>query len=176
MKNDIYKLRKVFNVCAQFVCYNGTSVTGIEGLCIYLKQYSYPCWFSSVIPRFERLVQELCVIPKWVLNHVFDCHSWRLTTLNQPWLFPNFLGRYCQTIHNSGELLQNSWVFVDGSLVNICRSGEFQRLLFNGHKRDHTVRFHSVVTPNGSIANLFNPSKAESTMMQCLESPTYLVN
>ena len=40
-------------------------------------------------------------------------------------------------------------------MVNICRSGEFQRLLFNGHKRVHVVKFQSVVTPNGLISNLF---------------------
>ena len=33
--------------------------------------------------------------------------------------------------------------------------GEFQRLLFNGHKRVHAVKFQSVVTPNRLIANLF---------------------
>ena len=38
MRNDIYKLREVFDIPDQFVCYNGTSVTGIEGLCIYLKR------------------------------------------------------------------------------------------------------------------------------------------
>ena len=64
MRNDIYELREVFNIPDQFVCYNGTSVTGIEGLCIYLKQYSYPCRFSDIIPRFARSVQELCVIYK----------------------------------------------------------------------------------------------------------------
>ena len=43
MRNDIYKLREVFNIPHQFVCYNGTSVTDIEGLRIYLKRYSYKC-------------------------------------------------------------------------------------------------------------------------------------
>ena len=40
-------------------------------------------------------------------------------------------------------------------MVNICRPGELQRLLFNGHKKVHAVKFQSVVTPNGLIANLF---------------------
>ena len=93
-----------------------------------------------------------------LLNYVFD-FNWRLTTLNEPWLSPNFLEQYCQTIHNSGTSLQNCSGFVDGTLVNICRPGEFQRLLFNGYKRVHAVKFQSVVTPNGLIANLFGPIK-----------------
>ena len=39
MRNNIYKLREVFDIPDRFVCYNGTSVTGIEGLCIFLKRY-----------------------------------------------------------------------------------------------------------------------------------------
>ena len=106
MRNDIYKVREDFNIPDQFVCYNGTSVSGIEGLCIYLFQ-----------------------------AYIFAHHNWRLTTLNQPWLSPNFLEQYCQAIHDSGAPLQNCWGFVDGILVNICRPKEFQRLLFNEHKR-----------------------------------------
>ena len=104
MRNDIYELREVFNIPDQFVCYNGTSVTGIEGLCIYINRYSYPCRFIDMIPRFGR-----SVILNWVLNHIFDPHNWMLTTFNQPWLSPNFLEQYCQTIHNSGAHLQNCW-------------------------------------------------------------------
>ena len=43
MRNDIYKLRETFNIPYQIVCYNGTSVTDIEGLRIYLKRFSYKC-------------------------------------------------------------------------------------------------------------------------------------
>ena len=39
MRNDIYKLREVFYIPDRFVCYNGASVTSIEGLCICLKRY-----------------------------------------------------------------------------------------------------------------------------------------
>ena len=66
MRNDIYELREVFNISDQFVCYNGTSVTGIEGLC------SFPCRLSDMIPRFGSSVQKLCAISNWVLNHIFD--------------------------------------------------------------------------------------------------------
>ena len=55
--------------------------------------------------------------------------------------------------------MQNWWGFVDGTLVNICRPGKFQRLLFNRHRRVHAVKFQSVVTPNGLIGNLFGPIK-----------------
>ena len=39
----------------------------------------------------------------------------------------------------------------------VARPGEHQRVLFNGHKRVHAIKFQSVVAPNGLIVNLFGP-------------------
>ena len=39
----------------------------------------------------------------------------------------------------------------------ITRPGENQRLLYNGHKRVHGLKFQSVVLPNGLIAHLYGP-------------------
>ena len=39
----------------------------------------------------------------------------------------------------------------------ITRPGENQRLLSNGHKRVHRLKFQSVVLPNWLIAHLYGP-------------------
>ena len=36
-------------------------------------------------------------------------------------------------------------------------SGENQRVVYNGHKRVHSLKFQSVVLPNGLIGNLAGP-------------------
>ena len=46
---------------------------------------------------------------------------------------------------------------VDGTVRPICRPGEMQRAVYNGHKRVHGLKFQSVALPNGLIANLFGP-------------------
>ena len=49
---------------------------------------------------------------------------------------------------------------MDGTVLQICRPNErIQRILFNGHKRVHALKFQSVVAPNGLIANLNVPVK-----------------
>ena len=60
-------------------------------------------------------------------------------------------------IHNKNAPLQNCWGFVDGTVRPVCRPGENQRVLYNGHKRIHALTFQSVVAPNGLIANLYGP-------------------
>ena len=46
---------------------------------------------------------------------------------------------------------------MDGTVRPICRPGEHQKIVYNGHKRVHALKFQSVVAPNGLIAHLFGP-------------------
>ena len=39
----------------------------------------------------------------------------------------------------------------------MCRPTRHQMVCYNGHKRLHALKFQSVVTPNGLIANLYDP-------------------
>ena len=70
-KNDIYVLRELLAIPEEIVCYNGTKVNGIEGLCIYLKRFAYPCRYSDMMPRFGRSAQELCLVSNWVMNYIY---------------------------------------------------------------------------------------------------------
>lgn len=64
-------------------------------------------------------------------------------------------------IHRSyqreGAALQNSWGFIDGTVRPISRPGRNQRVMYNGHKKVHSIKFQSIATPNGLIANLYGP-------------------
>ena len=56
LKNDIYLLQDVLRIPDEITCYNRTKVDGIEGLCIFLKRFAYPCRYSDMIPHFSRSV------------------------------------------------------------------------------------------------------------------------
>ncbi len=45
--------------------------------------------------------------------------------------------------------LENCRGFVDGTVRPICRPGENQCIMYNGHKRVHAIKFQFVVAPNG---------------------------
>lgn len=80
-----------------------------------------------------------------------------LSRLNQPWLSQAQLAQFSEAIYRKGAALDNCWGFIDGTVRPVCRPGENQRVLYNGHKRVHAIKFQSVVAPNGLIANLFGP-------------------
>ena len=44
---------------------------------------------------------------------------------------------------------------MDGTVRPICRPGEIQHIVYNGHKRVHALKFQSLALPNGLIGNLF---------------------
>ncbi|XP_067122849.1 uncharacterized protein, partial [Centruroides vittatus] len=62
-----------------------------------------------------------------------------------------------QVITAKGASLANCWGCIDGTARPICRPKTHKRVVFSGHKRIHCLKFQSVVTPDGTIANLFGP-------------------
>ena len=62
---------------------------------------------------------------------------------------------FCNRIHERGALLTNCWGFVDGTVRPISRPERNPRVLYNGHKKVHGVKFESVAAPNELTANLF---------------------
>ena len=157
MKNDIYFLAEVLRIPNQLRCYNRIVVDGIEALCICLKRFAYPCRYADMVPRFARPVPQLCMISNQVMNYIYQTQYNRLRTFNQPWLSQANLQNYADIIHAKGAPLQNCWGFIDGTVRPVSRPGQNQRVLYNGHKRVHAIKFQSVVAPNGLIANLYGP-------------------
>ncbi|XP_038069926.1 uncharacterized protein LOC119739165 isoform X2 [Patiria miniata] len=65
------------------------------------------------------------------------------------------LEEFAYAIHQRGSPLTSIWAFIDGTARPICRPGRHQREVYNGHKRTHALKYQSVVTTNGLIANMF---------------------
>ena len=99
--------------------------------------------------------------PSTICNHVTDkvCSDWGhlLSAFNHPLLSPIYLELYANAVHDKGAALGNYWRFVDGTVRVLSRPNEFERILSNGHKKVHALKFQSVVAPNGFITNLYGP-------------------
>ena len=156
-QSEMPLLSKALRIPERFTCGNGTVASGEEGLLMLLKRFAYPCRLSDMMPRFGRSVPEMSLILAEVMEHVNGQTGHLLRDLDQPWLQPQHLENFARAIHTKGGALDNCWGFVDGTVRPISRPGEHQRIMYNGHKRVHGIKFQSVVAPNGLIANLFGP-------------------
>ena len=108
-----------------------------------------------MIPQFGCPVAQLCMI----FNQIVDIVDQQrlLNDFNQPLLRPDILKSYVEAIYRKGSALNNVWGFIDGATRQCARPRRDQRLVFNGHKRYHCLKYQNITTPNGIIANLFDP-------------------
>ena len=156
-KRDLPTLREVLGIPPTFKCPQRTICDGMEGLCMLLKRLAYPCRYSDMIARFGRPVPELCMITNRVMDFIYDAHGHRITQWNDTILNPRLLEQYATVITEKGAALDNCFGFIDGTVRPISKPGDMQRIVYNGHKRVHALKFQSVAIPNGLIANMFGP-------------------
>ena len=75
---------------------------------------------------------------------IYDTWHHLLTTFEQTWLDPLNFEMFADAIHDKGAALSNCWGFIDGTVRPICRPGKRQRLVYNGHKKVHAIKFQSI--------------------------------
>ena len=122
-----------------------------------LRRFANPCRLSDMISLFGCPLPVISTITREVMNFIYNNHQQRLTQWNQFLLCPASLQEYANAIHRAGAALVHCFGFIDGTVRAISRPGKDQRLVYNGHKRVHALKFQSVSLPNGIIAKLYGP-------------------
>ena len=156
-KNDIFTLAEYLQLPDEIVTYNGLVVGSTPALCIYLKRFTYPCRYGDMVSHFARPVPELCIITNHMIDWIYNRWHHLPSRYNHDLLSPANLMLYADAIYRSGAALENCWGFIDGTVRPVCRPGENQRAIYNGHKRVHSVKFQSVALPNGLVGHLYGP-------------------
>lgn len=167
-KEHILELVRSLQIPERIVTVQRTTCSAIEGTCILLKRLAFPCRYTDMVPLFGRNQTELCILFNHMLSFVYTHHHFRLESWDQWFLQPEILQNFAEVIHGKGAPLLNCFGFIDGTVIPICRPRENQRIVYNGHKRVHAMKFQSVALPNGLIGNLSGPFEGrrhDSTML-----------
>ena len=90
------------------------------------------------------------------MDFIYDNHCHLVTEWNRDVLSSVALQRYSETISRKGSL-NNCFGFIDGTVRPISRPGNGQRIVHNGHKRVHGLKFQSIALLNGLKGNIFGP-------------------
>jgi hypothetical protein len=92
----------------------------------------------------------------WMFTQCRD----RIQRPSRSFLTDQRLAMYSDAIRLKGGLYNNVFGFIDGTVFKISRpSGhtEWQRSVYNGHKRCHGLKFQGVSTPDGLIQFMHGP-------------------
>ena len=153
-KQDMGQLMHALRLKKVYTGTNGIKWSGIEGLCILLRRLCYPNRLADLVPLFGRHRTELSHIINQMCTEIFELHKHRLNTICHPWL--NY-EQMAEAVHAKGACLTNCWGFLDGSQMRICRPGDGQEAVYNGHKRQHSFKFQSLIVPSGIIVHFWGP-------------------
>ena len=113
------------------------------------------CFYDGLLTHADLVIW--CLVLAVQIDFIYNTHGHRITRWNNLLLNPPALEMYARLIHGKGAALHNCFGFVDGTVRPIARPDQHQRVMYNGHKRVHAIKFQSVVLPNGLIANLYGP-------------------
>ena len=102
------------------------------------------------------------------MDHVYTTWNHFLSTFNQEWLSIQNLIKFSDAVYQKSGAIDNCFGFVDGTVRPVSRPGKNQKVLYNGHKKVHAIKFQSLAVPNGLVANLCGPvegKKHDSSML-----------
>ncbi|KAJ6647936.1 hypothetical protein Bhyg_03161 [Pseudolycoriella hygida] len=89
----------------------------------------------------------------WIYNHYGKC----LHSLQQNYISPSLLEELAYNAFNRGSPYPNIVGFIDGTYRRACRPSKNQREYYSGYKRQHVVKYQSVMLTNGLMGRLDGP-------------------
>ena len=136
---------RVTSTCSQYIVTVNSKLGRTKG-----KESSY-LWKQLYADSFvaQKINVEQKVAENWapyctVMDHIFLSHGHRISQWNFDILSPPMLQEYADVIHAKGAPLNNCFGFIAGTVRPISRPGQHQRIVYNGHKRVHSLKFQSV--------------------------------
>ncbi|KAL9970194.1 hypothetical protein ACROYT_G022528 [Oculina patagonica] len=125
-KAEILRLAEALDIPETFLCHQGTTAAGIEGLCELLRRLTHPCRYLDLIPCFGRLVPELSMIYNIVLEYIYNTHGQKITQWNHTILVPLTLERHADAIYDKEGRRHDAEMLADSGLLN-----DLQRFAFS---------------------------------------------
>ena len=153
-KKDLPALTEALQIPPSFKVWQGSRISGMEGLFILLRQLACPCRFGHVVSHFTRPVLVVSMVTNTVIDYIYTIHGHRITRWNDALLNPLALDTYARLVHAKDATPQNCFGFADGTVRPIARPDEHQRMMYNGHEQVHAINSN---VPNELIANLYCP-------------------
>ena len=137
--------------------YNYIRIDLVEAFCILLKRSAYLKRCSDITSWFGRPVPQQSMIVNQRVDKIYSEFGNLLKGLNQMWLPAGNLIMFADATHTKGAALNNTWGFNNSPVYPIFQPRIHQRIVYNGNKSQHTLKYKSITTANEIISNSYGP-------------------
>ncbi|XP_037044424.1 uncharacterized protein LOC119080269 [Bradysia coprophila] len=154
-KDDITRLISALGIPNQISLDTRVKVSGEEALCILLHRLSYPKRYADQMKFFPRGRSALSGIFNFMVDFISKGKGRLLKSFDHTFLSQDKIEELCSSIAAMGSPYKRCFGFIDGTVRAVCRPIDDQREFYNGHKRVHSIKYQSIMLPNGIIFNMF---------------------
>jgi hypothetical protein len=152
--DEIYTLCELLRIPKVWKTKSRCVAPGWEVLCMLLRRFSYPCRLCDLQPMFGRKKSHISEFINELVHYLYETWKdklfWGIDS-------SDMIFEWCDAVARKGAPLDNCFGFIDGTVRPICRPSEDQRIVYNGHKRTHAIKFQSIISPCGLIISLYGP-------------------
>lgn len=118
--------------------------------------WPWPNRFTEAMPLFRSPASTLSTFFNLVI--VMIHRRWKhLLLWDHVRLTPELLTRCTEAVQEKGCLLRETFGFIDGTAMRICRPMRDQEEFYSGHKKYHCIKFQAITTPDSMIVHVGGP-------------------
>lgn len=180
---ELIELTRVLDIADGIKTPSGYVFEGLEALCLLCGRFRTAGDMYDLTAKYDRSQSSISECINTLVD-VLD-NRWRhlLDFDTQGVLRPEALAEYATAIHNIGAPATTVWGFIDCTIRRICRPSLHQRVVYNGYKKYHAMKFQAVALPNGMFGHLYGPIEGrradtgilnESELLEACEEHAYV--
>lgn len=128
------------------------SYNSTKALAIMLRRLAYPSrLFDQLLFGID--LSTICIVFNSMIELIFLQIS-RWNSLQQKALSSFNLRLFNNAIVAKGSCYDDVVGFIDGTLIAMCRPSDAQESVYNGHVRQHGLKYQAIVTPEWKYSKL----------------------
>ncbi|KAF7343200.1 hypothetical protein MVEN_01751200 [Mycena venus] len=153
----------------EFVCPEArVKEDSFTALCMLLRRLASPARLCDIEMQCGWEATRFSRITRLVAQHIYN--RWKhLLRFDPTRLTPYVLEQFAQCMHAKGSPHSHVCSLMDGTLEEISRPTRNQRLVFNGWKRMHCLKYHVIISPDGMIIHVFGPIEGRRHDEMCFK-------
>ncbi|KLO09136.1 hypothetical protein SCHPADRAFT_834370 [Schizopora paradoxa] len=130
---------------------------GLEAFCLILARFRTAGDISELTRQYNRSSTAISFAINQLVQEIDDNWAHLLHFDREGVLCPENLREFARAVHEHGSPVETVWGFLDTTHRRTCRPSLYQQQAYNGHKKNHGLKFQAVVAPNGLFVHLSQP-------------------